>query len=143
MRSYEPIYYLLSVDRLSSSTIVVCKITPLAHESRNHLHSLEKDFESESCGCSTHLNSRSEILTLSSHARGVWAKVQALTPMKRRSLEAESRFIGTKLTEVFSGLGNHIGAEFHDNPPRRTSTNGDIEEYFRIGPINVNGWEMA
>lgn len=41
-------------------------------------------------------------------------------------------FPGTEPSEIFRGLGTGILEELHLDPPRRSPSNGHIEEYHRV-----------
>lgn len=41
-------------------------------------------------------------------------------------------FPGTEPSEIFRGLGTGILEELHFDPPRRSPSNGHIEEYHRV-----------
>ena len=47
---------------------------------------------------------------------------------------SESLLPRTESTEVFSGLGDNIGTQFHDNTAGRLAADGDIEVNFGVAP---------
>lgn len=115
---------LVSIDRLATSAVMICKITALLNKHLTFLCQERKITSRDYRGKKVNFFVKCK-LKKTNLAHKLWND-----SMKAGSSESKSFLAGAQCTEVFGGFWNNIGSKFHDDTTGWLTSNGHVKITF-------------